>query len=346
MNDYAPCLLMNIRMWGAAVTRMPKVTNEEWATLDVVSRWLIASRAAVLWLTLGSSLLAGGLAMRDGKFNLRLWIATTLGLLFAHATNNFVNDATDHWKGTDKGDYVRSLYGVQPLEQGVMTKSVFAIYTAIPAVIALACAAYLLHERAGLVLRLFGAGIFFVVFYTYPLKYYGLGELAVILVWGPLMVGGGYYVVTGEWSWMVALIGTVYALGPTQVIFGKHIDKLQADTGKHIFTLPVIIGERAAKMGVLSVMTFQYLCVVALVVAHQLSAAFLLVFASAGTFFQCWRVYTSPRPKSKPRSQMAIMWPIWLAAWSFLHSMRFGLFFLIGLGLELVYPQIRAWHPW
>jgi 1,4-dihydroxy-2-naphthoate polyprenyltransferase len=336
---------MNVRMWGAAITRMPKVTNEEWLSLDVVSRFLIASRAAVLWLTLGSCLLAGGLAAREGKFNLHLWLATTLGLLFAHATNNFLNDATDHWKGTDKGDYVRSLYGVQPLEQGVMTKREFAVYSAIPAAIALACGAYLLHERSGLVLRLFGAGIFFVLFYTFPLKYYGLGEVAVILVWGPLMVGGGYYVVTGEWSWMVALVGTVYALGPTQVIFGKHIDKLQADTGKHIHTLPVIIGERASKIGVLAVMTTQYACVIALIATGYLSAIFLASFLSIGTFIGCWRVYTSPRPKEKPKSKMAIMWPIWLAAWSFLHSCRFGLFFLIALAVELVFPSIRAWHP-
>src|SRR2546430_10339218 len=33
------------------------------------------------------------------------------------------------------------------------------------------------------------AGAVFVLFYTYPLKYIGLGEVAVILVWGPLMIG-------------------------------------------------------------------------------------------------------------------------------------------------------------
>ena len=63
------------------------------------------------------------------------------------------------------------------------------------------------------------------LFYTWPLKYIGLGELAVIIVWGPLMIGGGYYVITGQWSWKVVLASLPYALGPTTVIFGKHIDK-------------------------------------------------------------------------------------------------------------------------
>lgn len=336
--------MVNVRMWGAAVTRMPKVSNEEWATLDVVSRWLIASRAAVLWMTLGAALLAGGLAARENKLDFGLWIATTLGLLFAHATNNFLNDLTDHWKGTDKGDYVRSLYGVQPLEQGVMSKREFAVYAGLTGAVALACGAYLVHERAGLVLRLFAAGIFFVLFYTYPLKYYGLGELAVILVWGPLMVGGTYYVVTGEWSWPVTLVGTVYALGPTQVIFGKHIDKLQADSGKHIHTLPVVIGERISKIAVLGVMIAQYACVLVLVGRGYFSVISLISFLSLGTFVKAWKVYTSPRPKEKPARKMAMMWPIWLAAFSFRHCMMFNYFFLIALGLEIVFPALRAYH--
>ncbi|HAN69612.1 MAG TPA: prenyltransferase, partial [Halieaceae bacterium] len=78
-------------------------------------------------------------------------------------------------------------------------------------------------------LALFLAGAFFVLFYTWPLKYIGLGEPAVLLVWGPLMVGGTYYIVAGAWSNEVAWLSLVFALGPTTVLFGKHIDKLDAD---------------------------------------------------------------------------------------------------------------------
>jgi 1,4-dihydroxy-2-naphthoate octaprenyltransferase len=48
---------------------------------------------------------------------------------------------------------------------------------------------------------------FFVLFYTWPLKYIGLGEIAVLIVWGPLMIGGGYFV----WSAVLTgLIGEVF----------------------------------------------------------------------------------------------------------------------------------------
>ena len=45
-----------------------------------------------------------------------------------------------------------------------------------------------------------------------------------------------------------------YALGVTTVIFGKHIDKLEADQQKNINTLPVLIGEKAARQMVLGMM--------------------------------------------------------------------------------------------
>ena len=51
---------------------------------------------------------------------------------------------------------------------------------------------------------------------------------------GPLMVGGSYYVLAGAWSWDVAWLSIVFALGPTTVLFGKHTDKLEAPWGQPI----------------------------------------------------------------------------------------------------------------
>lgn len=335
--------MVNVRMWGKALVRMPRVSESEWRKLDVVARWLIVTRAAVLVMTLTSCLIAGAFAWRDGKLDLRLWVVTTFGLLMAHATNNLLNDLTDSWKGTDKGNYFRTQYGVQPLEQGLLSKSSFYGYVAFTAVLALAAGGYLLWERAGLVLTLFAAGAFFVLFYTWPLKYYGLGELAVIVVWGPLMVGGAYYVVTGAWDWRVALVGTIYALGPTQVIFGKHLDKLQVDAKKSIHTLPVIIGEAASRRAVTVLMVVQYLLTVYLVATGYLSLPILLVFLSLGTFVKVIQVYKKPRPEEKPAKWMADVWPLWFAAWSFLHGARFGLFLCIGLLIDLFFPATRGW---
>ena len=50
-----------------------------------------------------------------------------------------------------------------------------------------------------------------------------------LVTWGPLMVGGVYYAGTGSLPWQVVAAATVYALLPTSVLMGKHIDKLPYD---------------------------------------------------------------------------------------------------------------------
>ncbi len=53
--------------------------------------------------------------------------------------------------------------------------------------------------------------------------------------------------ITGHWDWNVIIASLPYALGPTTVIFGKHIDKLEQDKAKGIRTLPVLLGETSAR---------------------------------------------------------------------------------------------------
>lgn len=42
---------LDIAMWGKALQIIPRLSKEEWDRLDVISRWLIATRAAVLIMT-------------------------------------------------------------------------------------------------------------------------------------------------------------------------------------------------------------------------------------------------------------------------------------------------------
>src|SRR5262245_22630666 len=248
-------------MWVQALRVIPRISRDEWAKLDVISRWLIAARGAVLVITFISAGVAGLLAFRDKVGDPLLWVLCTVALLLAHATNNLVNDWTDYRKGVDRDNYFRTQYGPHPLESGLMTTRGLLTYAAASGGLALLIGAYLVAVRGPLALELLAAGAFFVLFYTYPLKYIGLGEIAVLIVWGPLMIGGTYFTTTGIWDWGVALAWLPYALGSTGVIFGKHVDKYAEDTAKGIHTLPVIIGERAARAAMTVMLVLQYLLV-------------------------------------------------------------------------------------
>ena len=326
---------MNVAMWGKALRVIPRLSKDEWLKLDIIAKWLIASRAAVLIITFISSAIAGLLALRVGQFNLGLWLLLTLGLLMAHATNNLLNDLTDYIKGVDKGNYFRAQYGPQPLEHGLLTLRQVLLYAAVTGLIALAAGAYLVFLRGPLGFALLGMGAFFVLFYTWPLKYIGLGELAVLIVWGPLMIGGGYFIITGVWDWNVVIASLPYALGATTVIFGKHIDKFAADKAKGIHTLPVLLGERNARYAAIGMMALQYLFTLYLVLIGYFTPALLLVLLALKTFGLVYAVYSRPRPEQPPAEYPAGTWPLWFVAFAFMHNRRFGLLFLLGLIADL-----------
>jgi 1,4-dihydroxy-2-naphthoate octaprenyltransferase len=287
-------------------------------------------------MTFTAAALGGLMAWRSGAFHWDLWLATVLGLMFAHATNNLLNDYTDSRRGIDKDNYYRNQYGVHVLEDGLMSEGQFWRYVGVTAGVALLLGCWLIYQRSGLTLDLMLAGAFFVLFYTWPLKYYGLGEPAVLLVWGPLMVGGSYYVLAGQWSWDVAWLSLVFAIGPTTVLFGKHTDKLEADKGKGVNTLPVIIGERAARYCVLGMLAAQYLLCVALVLAGSFGWPLLLVLVNLPVLRPVLDVYSSPKPLNPPDEYPEGIWPLWFSAFAFRHTRRFTSLFLLGVVLDTV----------
>lgn len=330
---------MNVRMWVKAVQVIPRINKEEWDHLDVISRWLISTRAAVLVMTFISAGIAGLLALRAGQFDALRWGALAIGLLFAHATNNLLNDLTDYSRGVDKNNYYRTQYGPQPLEQGLWSRKTHLIYAGVTGLIALAAGAYLVAVNGWLAFWLLLAGAFFVLFYTWPLKYVGLGELAVLITWGPLMIGGGYYVITGHWDWYVAIASLAYAIGPTTVIFGKHIDKLKEDKAKGIHTLPVIIGETASRYAVLTMIALQYAAVIGLVIAGYFSWIMLIVVLAWYYLPPVIKVFSHPRPTEKPTSGPAAeSWPLYFVAAAFYQNRSYGLLLLLGLILQLFIP--------
>jgi 1,4-dihydroxy-2-naphthoate octaprenyltransferase len=214
------------------------------------------------------------------------------------------------------------------------------LYAAATGLVALACGAYLVYVRGGPTIWLLSLGAFLVLFYTWPLKYIGLGEIAVLVVWGPLMIAGGYFVITGERDWHVVLASLPYGLGATSVIFGKHIDKYDVDKVKHIHTLPVLLGETISRYTVIAMMLCQYLFVGYLVVTGYFGAALLLVLVAAGALVRALRVYSRPRPAARPPNYPAASWPLWFAAFSFVHNRDFGLWFLVGLGADVTLHRV------
>jgi 1,4-dihydroxy-2-naphthoate polyprenyltransferase len=325
------------QMWIRALKVIPRISKEEWDGLDVFSRWLIASRAAVFVMTSTAGIIGGLLAYREGYFSWTIFILAVLGIVLAHATNNLLNDYTDFTRGIDHNNYFRAMYGPHPLEHGYLSKSAFMGYILVTGILALGIGLYITSQVGPATLWLVGLGLFFLLFYTWPLKYIGLGEISVILVWGPLMIGGTYYVVSGgHWNNWVALVSLVYALGPTTVLLGKHTDKLLEDKSKGVRTLPVLAGEKFSRWLTIFLVLLQYGLVVYLVISRQLSPAILIVFLTIPRFVKMFKVFSKPRPDKSPEGYDERAWPLYLVHYAFKLTRIFGLLFLLGLIIDVI----------
>lgn len=321
-------------IWVQALRTVPQVDKAQWSSFGLCTRWLIASRFSVTLMTFSSAIIGMLVALSHGSIDVGISIVCILGLVFAHATNNLLNDYTDSIRGVDKGNYFRTQYGTHVLEGGLLTKKQLMGYIVVTGSLAIFCGAVIMYLRGVEVLWLMLIGAFFVLFYTWPLKKLALGELSVLLVWGPLMVGGTYFVASGEWSLASALIGTLYALAPTAVIFGKHIDKIDMDKSKGIYSLPVLLGESKSRKVAQIIMLSQYALAAYLYINGYLGIGVLLLLLVLPTLLQTVNVFNQARPCEMPQGFRQEVWPLWFAPHAFQYTRRFSLFFLLMLIVE------------
>jgi 1,4-dihydroxy-2-naphthoate octaprenyltransferase len=187
------------------------------------------------------------------------------------------------------------------------------------------------------------AGAFFLLLYTFPLKYIGLGELSVLIVWGPLMIGGGYYVLTGTWSWTAVLAGCPFALAATCTLMGKHLDKIEMDRAKGISTLPVLIGEKASRVAVVAIIGLQYAILILLVLLGYFTPVVLLPLLALRFFFSSLLpMYRRPKPAERPESYPQDAWPLWYVATAFVFTRRFGMWAILGLAADALIRALQS----
>ena len=137
-------------------------------------------------------------------------------------------------------------------------------------------------------------------------------------------------------SWNVALISLVYAIGPTSVLFGKHTDKLEEDKVTGVHTLPVLIGEKAARYTNITLWILQLILTVGIVITGTMSISMLLVLFAIPKLVSTAKVYLKPRPKQAPTDLPPNVWPLYLSANAFVYNKRFGYLFLLGLIIDVI----------
>jgi 1,4-dihydroxy-2-naphthoate polyprenyltransferase len=332
---------MDTKLWWYALQKPVKMhEKDKWDKFDVISKWLISTRATVTQLTLLSGVIAGLLALRDGVFNFPLWLAMTLGVYFAHSAENLVNDYIDYTRGIDEDNYYRSQYGIHPLVHKFWTKQDWTRWFVTAGTLAVLCGVFVLFYTnfSPVVIALFIFGVAILPTYAWPLKYLGLGELLIFVNWGMVLIPGMYTIMAGEIPANLpelVMAGMAFGFGFGSFNWGKHIDKIEADKKKGVGSLPVRLGEPAARMVNIFTILLSYALVLYLVfVARFYSPVVLLVFLAAGRGWNVIKLLSQPRPSEAPAG--FDLWPRWFSTPQLMHIRLFGALYILGMILDIL----------
>jgi 1,4-dihydroxy-2-naphthoate octaprenyltransferase len=197
--------------------------------------WFLEMRAPFFTATIIPTVFGAAFAWHESSlFDAPLFLLTLLGVLCLHAGTNIVNDFFDYESGTDRINKNRSPFnGGSPfVVEGILTPR--QIYRAAMAFFAVGAiiGIILALSTSLLIIPLGVIGIGFGYFYTAPkvhLAARGVGEMAVGLGFGPLIVAGTYLVMTGELTWLPFVAGLPIGLLIGLVLFINEFPDAEAD---------------------------------------------------------------------------------------------------------------------
>jgi 1,4-dihydroxy-2-naphthoate octaprenyltransferase len=329
--------------WVGAFTGFYPAQAEEFGHLDPVTRFLYAARSVILVISAQSAVMAGLLAATDRRFEVLPFVLVLLGYVVLHAISNLSNDYFGYRRGHDTDDSPRRRYTLHPIASGAVTPRLLASGLVVLGVVALAIAAYFVALRGWPAVWLAVAG--FALLYAYDaapraLKELGLGEVAAFVVWGPLMIGGGYYVITGHWSGAAFAAAVPPGLGVMSILVGKHIDQRGFDSAHHQRTLPVVLGERTTRRLNQAAVAGMYVVSAVAVAAGGLSPFVAVVLVAAPRALRALRVMASPPPAEPPPGYIG--WPLWYHRVCLVHNRAFGWLYIAGLALGAIFPHLHA----
>jgi 1,4-dihydroxy-2-naphthoate octaprenyltransferase len=213
---------------------------------------------------------------------------------------------------------------------------------AVVSAIGLSIMAFFVVERGWAAVAFAAAGVALLFLYDaapVPLKSIGLGEAAVFLVWGPLMIGGGYAMIAGEISFRAFWASLPYGLGVMSILVGKHIDQMDFDRGKGIRTLPVLLGERAARALNVATVALIYAVTAGLVVFGQVTPFAAIIIVAFPRAWRAMKLMGRPRPSKPPEGYVG--WPLWYHRACLVHNRLFGWAYILGLAGGALWPGLR-----
>lgn len=332
-----------LKLWRGAFTGFYKPGTGDSRNLDRVSLFLYAARSVILVISAQAAIIAGLLAAGVGLFQWDNFMGVLVGFVIAHMISNLSNDYFGFTRGHDTPDSPRMRYTIHPLASGVLDRRTLLTGLALLGITGLAITTHFILERGWMAAAFAVGGVSLLFLYDAaptPLKSIGLGEFAVLLVWGPLMVGGGFAMITGRLSLDAMLASLPYGLGVMTILMGKHIDQMDFDSPRDIRTLPVLIGDRAARALNIAAILSIYVISAILIGVGRLTPFAAVIFLAVPSAAHAIMVMSRPRPPVPPDGYAG--WPLWYHRACLEHDRVLGWAYIGGLAAAVIWHGILS----
>ncbi|MFU8772299.1 MAG: UbiA family prenyltransferase [Anaerolineales bacterium] len=251
--------------------------------------WLVITRAPFLTATIVPVLTAAAWVYSQGyvqPFPWYLFLLAFIGAIALHIAANTFNDYFDWKSGTDpvNNEYFSPFSGgSRSIELRLITEKKLLLVAWASLGVAILAGLPILYIR-GPVLLLFGlVGAFSVYFYTAPplrlAARKGLGEFVVGFNFGPMLVAGIVFTLTGLVTWEAFIVGLPIGLLTAAILWINQFPDMKADalTGKN--NLVVLLGLERARWGYVMLLAAAFGLPVIAVVFGVLPVTSLLMLA-------------------------------------------------------------------
>lgn len=221
-----------------------KTSSSSFPPASPVKTWTLAARPKTLWAAVAPVVVGTAMAWEDEAAHAASALFALLGALLIQIGTNFSNDYIDFLKGADTGTRKGPLRVTQAglISPRAMKRATFLIFA-----LAFATGLYLVWRGGWPVLLIGSLSIVAGVFYTagrYSLAYLGLGDLFVLLFFGPVAVGGTYYVQALDLTWEVIVAGLGPGLLAAALLMVNNLRDADEDRAAGKKTLVVRFGRR------------------------------------------------------------------------------------------------------
>lgn len=252
--------------------------------------WFNNARPISLPQSMLPALTAMALSFGAGEYSWIAAIASVFGVMFLHLGMNLMDDWFDWKKGSAearkqvanegfRGRMIKYPY----LTSGEATPKQLLVAIGVFFALAALMGVAVLLVRGWMILGWVIAALVIGVSYSGgPLKlgYRGMGELVIFLMFGPLMMTGVYYAITGGVDMKISWLSIAVGLLVTNIVYSHSVLDAIPDAKMGKKTMAHLMGDKKGQIVLSALINFiPFIMVVVAVLLKQLHVAYLAVLA-------------------------------------------------------------------